>query len=49
MYSKSDRPFPLVLFQVARAVLTGHPPKVADVRDLGPNELRKPLNSPDLR
>jgi general stress protein 26 len=49
MYSKNDRPMPLVLFQVARAMITGKPPKVADVRDLGPDELHKPLKSPDLR
>lgn len=48
-YSKNDRPLPLVLFQVARAAITGRPSKVADVRDLDRDELRKPLENPDLR
>lgn len=47
-YSKNNRPLPLVLFQVAKAAITGRPPKVADLRDLGPDELRKPLKDPDL-
>jgi general stress protein 26 len=39
VYSKQDRPTPLVLFQVARAMVTGTPPKVADLRSLGESEL----------
>ena len=40
-YSKKDRPTPLVLFQVVKAMVTGAPPKVADLRELGREELRK--------
>jgi general stress protein 26 len=40
-YSKSDRPMPLVLFQVVKSMITGDPPKVADLRELGREELRK--------
>jgi general stress protein 26 len=40
-YSKNDRPMPLVLFQVVKAMITGDPPKVADLRELGRNELRR--------
>ena len=39
VYSKQDRPTPLVLFQVARAMVTGTPPKVADLRTLDASEL----------
>jgi general stress protein 26 len=39
-YSKKDRPTPMVLFAMAKARLTGEPPKVADVRELGRDELR---------
>ena len=39
IYSKQDRPTPLVLFQIARAMVTGTPPKVADLRTLGESEL----------
>jgi general stress protein 26 len=49
MYSKSDRPMPLALFQIARAAVTGKPPKVADMRELSRDELRKPLEGPNLR
>jgi len=41
VYSKSDRPMPLALFQVAKAMITGEPPKVADLRELGPDEIEK--------
>lgn len=40
VYSKNDRPMPLVLFQVVKAMITGTPPKVADLRELGRDELR---------
>src|SRR4051812_27989352 len=38
-YSKKDRPTPMVLFSIAKAMFTGEPPKVADVRDIGSEEL----------
>ncbi|MDF1501423.1 pyridoxamine 5'-phosphate oxidase family protein [Roseisolibacter sp. H3M3-2] len=41
IYSKQDRPTPLVLFEVAKAMVTGNPPKVADQRTLGDAELKK--------
>jgi general stress protein 26 len=40
-YSKSDRPMPMVLFQVVKAMITGEPPKVADLREIRRDELRK--------
>ena len=39
VYSKQDRPTPLVLFQVAKSVVTGTPPKVSDLRTLEESEL----------
>ena len=39
VYSKQDRPTPVVLFQIARAMVTGTPPKVSDLRTLGEAEL----------
>ena len=39
VYSKQDRPTPLVLFQIAKAMVTGTPPKVSDLRSLGDAEL----------
>ena len=40
-YSKKDRPAPLQLFSVAKGIVTGTPPKMADVRSLDENELRQ--------
>ena len=40
-YSKKDRPAPLVLFEIAKAMVTGQPPKVADLRELKESELRR--------
>ena len=40
VYSKNDRPMPLVLFQMAKSLVTGEPPKVADPREIGREELR---------
>jgi len=40
-YSKKDRPLPFVLFEVARGMITGEPPKVAELRELGTDDLRK--------
>ena len=38
-YSKTDRPMPLVLFEVAKGIVTGQPPKVADERSLSPSDI----------
>src|SRR6476469_2216970 len=34
VYSKKDRPMPVVLFQIAKSMITGEPPKIADLREL---------------
>lgn len=39
VYLKSDRPQPLVLFDVAKAIVTGQPPKTGDLRHVGEGEL----------
>ena len=39
-YSKKDRPMPMVLFDIAKAMVTGSPPKVADQRTIDEKELR---------
>lgn len=39
-YSKKDRPGVLALFELARAMVTGSAPKLADMRELGEDELR---------
>jgi general stress protein 26 len=49
VYSKSDRPAPIVLFQVVKAMITGAPPKVADLRELSRSELRAPRDREELR
>lgn len=38
-YSKKDRPTPMILFELVKAMVTGSPPKVADLRELGRDEL----------
>jgi general stress protein 26 len=38
-YSKKDKIAPLVLFELAKAMVTGSPPKVADIRSLDEKEL----------
>ena len=38
-YSKKDRPAPMILFELAKAMITGSPPKVADLRTLDEKEL----------
>lgn len=49
-YSKQDRPMPLVLFELAKGMITGQPPKVADLREVSSDELRQaPKLQPDLR
>src|SRR5947209_17412104 len=49
VYSKSDRPMPLVLFQVVKSMITGEPPKVADLRELSRSELEAPRSREELR
>jgi general stress protein 26 len=49
VYSKSDRPAPVVLFQVVKSMLTGDPPKVADLRELTRDELEAPRSRQELR
>lgn len=46
VYSKNDRPLPLALFQVVKGMITGQPPKVADLREIGADELRRDPESP---
>jgi general stress protein 26 len=41
VYSKNNRSMPLALFQVVRGMVTGEPPKVADLRELDADELRR--------
>jgi general stress protein 26 len=41
VYSKKDRPAPLVLFQLAKSVITGEPPKVADMRTVSESEIAR--------
>lgn len=49
-YSKKDRPMPLVLFNIVKSMITGEPPKVADLREVSGDELRKaPKLQPEIR
>lgn len=49
-YSKKDRPTPVVLFNLVKGMITGEPPKIADLREVSADELRKaPKLQPDLR
>lgn len=41
IYSKKDRPMPMVLFAVAQGIVTGKPPKVSDMRSLDASELQR--------
>ena len=41
VYSKKDRPMPMVLFEMAKALVTGSAPKVADMRELNEGELKR--------
>jgi general stress protein 26 len=47
-YSKKDRPAPVVLFNLVKGMLTGEPPKVADLRELGAAEIKR-AGSSELR
>ena len=49
VYSKKDRPTPVVLFQLAKSMITGQPPKVADLRELNRDELTAPRTREELR
>jgi len=40
-YAKQDRPAPLVLFEIAKGMVTGQPPKVADMRTLSESEIAR--------
>ena len=49
VYSKKDRPAPVVLFQIVKSMVTGDPPKVADLRELTREELEAPRAREELR
>ena len=40
---------PVVLFQIAKSMITGEPPKVADLRELNRDELTAPRTREELR
>lgn len=42
-YMKKDRPAPVVLFEIMKGMITGEPPKVADLRELRRDELRRAI------
>ena len=46
VYAKNDRPMPLALFQVVKGMITGEPPKMSDLREIGADELRREVRSP---
>lgn len=48
-YSKQNRPTPMVLFSLAKARITGQPPKIADLRELSSEDLHQGSKQPDLR
>ncbi|MDB4908932.1 MAG: pyridoxamine 5-phosphate oxidase-related FMN-binding protein [Gemmatimonadetes bacterium] len=41
IYSKADRPMPMALFAIAKAMITGEPPKVSDQRELDAREIKE--------
>ncbi|MGZ8379725.1 MAG: pyridoxamine 5'-phosphate oxidase family protein [Gemmatirosa sp.] len=41
IYSKQDRPAPMVLFELAKGIATGSQPKVSDMRSLDDTELQR--------
>jgi len=47
-YAKKDRPAPLVLFEIVKGMVTGSPPKVADLRELGEREIQQAAR-PEMR
>jgi general stress protein 26 len=44
-YSRQNRPTPVVLFELARGMITGTPPRVSDLRELGEQEIRQAATS----
>jgi general stress protein 26 len=40
-YSKQNRPTPVVLFELAKGMITGSPPNVSDLRELGEHEIQQ--------
>jgi general stress protein 26 len=48
-YSKKDRPTAMILFQLAKGMITGEPPKVAALREINRDELNTPRKSAELR
>lgn len=50
-YSKQNRPTPVVLFNIMKSMITGEPPKVADLREVNADELKQAAKptKPDLR
>jgi len=49
VYSKNDRPAPLVLFQTVKGMIRGGPPNVAGLRELNRSELEAPRSRDNLR
>lgn len=49
VYGKKDRPMPIVLWEVAKAMITGNPPEVADLREVGRREIENAIQRPELR
>ena len=47
-YSKKDRPAPVALFSIVKGMVTGEPPKVSDLRELGEAEIKRAA-SPEMR
>ena len=41
-YLKVDKPMPVVLFEVAKGIVTGTPPEIGEQRELRGEEVRKP-------
>jgi general stress protein 26 len=48
VYAKRDRPMPLVLWEIAKGIVTGSVPHIADVREVGARELQKAVERPEL-
>jgi hypothetical protein len=41
IYMKANKPRPMILFEVVKAMVTGQAPKVGDERIIGPREIEK--------
>lgn len=48
VYAKRDRPMPLVLWEIAKGIVTGSTPHVADIREVGAREIQKAADRPEL-